>query len=649
MLTQKSQVKIMDFGLAKFAGKTKLTKTDMTLGTVAYMSPEQAQGSKVDCRSDIFSLGVVLYEMLTGQTPFKGDYELAVVYSILHEAPEPITGLRTGVPMELERIVDKTMTKSPDERYQHVDELIVDLGRLKKELKSEVIRPEVPRKHFKSYVVPGILLFVAIFMVAGYFFFDQILQKRKPETETIDATKWKNSIAVLPFVDLSAQKDQEYFCDGMTDDIIMKVSQVKGLKVSSMTSVMSYKNTDKDIRKIGQELGVSTILEGSISKDKDDIRVRTRLIKVENDFNIWSDYYDRKLESVFAIQDEISLAIVEKLRVEILGEERTRLVKRYTEDLEAYNFYLKGRYFYNKRTEKGLKSSVESFKRAIEIDPEFALAYAGLADTYLTFGLYEFLPMKEAYKRANKEALKALEMDDTVGELHASIGNIKAWYEFDWEGAEWEYKRALELNPSDGEAHHMYAHLLEGLGRFNESFGVMRRALELEPLSINLNMCRGHILFMARKYDEAIVQIKKTTEMDPSFPLLYYWLGRAYLEKGMLEQAVEMFEKATTFPMIRTMATGALGYAYAISGEKDKAQKRLDQLNTLSKEKYVDPYYISLIYLGLGEKDRVFEFSEKAYEGRSMYISSLKVDPFYDDLRSDPRFVELLMKMRLDN
>jgi serine/threonine protein kinase len=600
------RVRICDFGLVKLKTDITLTQTGSTLGTLAYMSPEQAQGKEIDQRSDIFSLGVILYEMIASRLPFQGDHEAAVIHSILNDMPEPLARYKSNLPEGLQRIVDKAMEKNREMRYQHAEDLRVDLRKLKMELETGV-------------------------------------------TQTLEAsTKLTSSIAVLPFADLSANKDQQYFCDGMAEEIINALTHVEGLRVVARTSAFSFRGKEVDIREIGKKLNVRALLEGSVRKAGNRLRISAQLINVADGYHLWSEKYDRDMENVFAIQDEISLAIVDKLKIKLLGEEKAKILRRYTDNLEAYNLYLKGRFYWNTRTEGGLKISLDYFQKAIEKDPEFAVAYSGLADSYSTLGFYDFLPKKDAFTKARSEALKALEIDEGVGEAHVSLAGIKAWYDWDWAGAEREFKRALELGPSNVEAHHMYAHLLEGIARFNEAFTEMRRALELEPLSINLNSCMGQILFIARRYDEAMHELQKTIEMDPSFSLPYYWLGRVYLEKAMHEEAIEQLEKGTTSAGIRTMMMGALGYAYAVTGRTTDAQNIVDQLKSLSKKRYVDPYFEALVYVGLGKKERAFELLEKAYEGRSAYISLLKVDPLFDNLHSDQRYISLLKKMGLE-
>lgn len=606
LMGKDGRVRICDFGLAKAKRDVTLTQAGSTLGTIAYMSPEQAQGKEADHRSDIFSFGVVLYEMITGQLPFKGEHDAAVINSIVNETPEPLARYKSDVQHGLQRIVEKAMEKDRELRYQHADDLGADMRKLKTELETGVTKTRE------------------------------------------SATKPTPSIAVLPFTNLSADKEQEYFCDGMAEEIINALTHVESLRVVARTSAFSFRGKEVDIREIGRKLNVGTLLEGSVQKAGNRLRISAQLINVADGYHLWSEKYDRNMEDVFAIQDEISLAIVDKLKVKLLGAEKAKLIKRYTGDPEAYNFYLKGRYFYNKRTEEDMKRSIEYFERALEKDPKFALPYAGLAETYATFGFYHWWPYEEARSKAKEFALKGLEVDDSVGETHGAYANYILWYEWQWAEAEKEYKKAIQLSPSDVEARHMYAHLLESSGRFDEAIAEMGKALELEPLSTNLNHCMAQIHFFAGNYDEAIDLLQKTIEMDPGFPLQYFWLGRVYLQKGELQKALEMFERGADFPTIGTMVLGGLGLAYAVAGRRDEAQGMLEQINNLSKERYVEPYYIAYIYMGLGNTEKVFDLFEQGFEEGDMHLFYLPIDPIFDELHEDPRFKALMKKMGLE-
>jgi TolB-like protein len=382
IITNRGEVKIVDFGLAKLAGRTMLTKEGTTLGTVAYMSPEQAQSAQVNHRTDVWALGAVLYEMSTGEIPFKGDYDQAVVYSILNKEPEPMANLRSEVPTDLQQVVQKAMQKEPRERYQQVDELVTELESTKKKLESKKVE------------------------AIG-------------EKETSSP-----SIAVLPFVDMSPQKDQEYFCDGIAEELINALTNIQELRVVARTSAFLFKGEKLDVREIGKKLNVQTVLEGSVRKAANRLRITAQLVNVPDGYHLWSQKYDRDMEDIFAIQDEISLAIVDKLKIKLLGDEKKALVKRHTDNLEAYNLYLKGRYFWNKMNPGGFEKAIENFEQAIEKDPNYALAYTGLADSYMWSSFWGNLPPRQTYPKAREAVKKAIEIDDTLGEAHASLASI---------------------------------------------------------------------------------------------------------------------------------------------------------------------------------------------------------------------------------
>jgi len=612
LIDKDDRVRILDFGLAKLKRDAMLTQIGTTLGTVAYMSPEQTRGEEVDHRTDIWALGVVLYEMLAGQMPFKGEHEQAVIYSILNVDPQPMLDLRTGLPRELGQIVYRALAKDPGERYQLMNNLLVDLRQLKNELESGITKT--------------------------------MLTKEKPSP----------SIAVLPFNNLSADKEQEYFCDGMAEEIINALTHLEGLRVVARTSAFSFRGKEIDIREIGRKLNVRTVLEGSVQKAGNRIRITAQLVNVADGYHLWSERYDRDIgelccpEDIFAIQDEISLAIVDKLKVKLLGGEKAKLVKRHTEDLGAYNFYLKGRYFWNRRYEGGLQKGIECFQQAIEKDPLYALAYAGTADCYVLLGHYGWLPPKEAYPRARAAAEKALEIDDTLAEAHASMGWIRTFHDWDWAAAENEFRRALDLNPNYATGHEWYAVHLGNIGRLDEAIAEVKRALELDPLSLIINAIEGLAYTWSRQYDKAIDKCRKTLEMDPNFLLAYLFQAWAYAAKGMWEETITSAQKAVTLSGEGPFALWTLGIAYAMSGQENQALKMLDRLDELSKQRYVSPYCKAMIYVGLGDMDQAFDYLEKAYLERESFMATINTLPFFDNVRSDPRFKALLKKIGLE-
>jgi len=636
LITEDGQVKIVDFGLAKLAGRTMLTKEGTTLGTVAYMSPEQTQGTEIDHRTDVWALGAVLYEMITGQIPFKGDYEQAVMYSIMNEELEPMTSLRTGVPMELERIVTKALAKSPDERYQHIDEMLVDLKAGRKHLQvGKTKEPPIQTETSKInpvYLYSGLVVLIALLALIGIYFLPR-------QGETID------SIAVLPLNNLSGDKEQEYFVDGMTEALITQLSKIRSLRVISRTSVMRYKDTNQSLPEIADDLNVDAVVEGSVLKVGNRVLITVKLIEAKADRHLWAQTYDRNLDDILAIYSEVAKKIAEEVKITLTPHEQALLTNTRKVNREAYLLYLKGRYYWFKRSEEGIRKGSEYFQQAIDIDPNFALAYTGVADSWIARGWYSILPPREAYPRTRSAAMKAIEIDDRLAEAHSTLAMVNFEFLKDWAASEREFKRAIELNPNYPIAHHWYGGYLSAMERHDEALAQAKEALELDPLSLIINTWVGLRYYFARQYDKAIEQFKKTIDLDPNFVPVHWHLGWAYEQKAMYSDAITEFQIAVSLSKGHSMYLASLAHANAVAGKSGEARKLLNELNELKNQMYVPAFHVAAIYIGLGEKDRSFEWLEKAYEEGSPWISYLKVEPMLDSLRDDPRFNALLKKV----
>jgi serine/threonine-protein kinase len=652
MITQRGGVKVLDFGLAKVArpAEQALPSSDvatqvktapgMVMGTVQYMSPEQALGREVDHRTDIFSVSVTLYQMATGKLPFSGATFTEVIDRIAHVQPEAIARFNYNVPAELERIIRKGLEKDRDRRYQSARELQVDLKNLKRDSDSSAVTVEKAAPQQRAQIsrltfVASALVVLALVGVGLYFL------SRRDNAAAID------SIAVLPLVNASADPNTEYLSDGITESLINSLSQLPKLRVIARTTMFRYKGREVDPQKVGRELGVKAVLTGKVLQRGDSLIIQADLVDVADGSQLWGEQYNRKFSDILAVQGEIAKQISQKLRMRLTGKEQQRVTKSYTENTAAYQLYLKGRYFWSKRTEEGLNKATEHIQQAIDIDPNYALAYVGLADCYNLLGFYSVLEPKEEFPRAKAAATKALEIDDTLAEAHASLGYVKLFYDWDLTSAESELKQAIELNPNYATAHHWYGVYLQLVGRFDQALVEMRRALELDPLSPSINANVGWPLYYARQYDQAIEQFQKAVERDQSSPLPHHWLAMVYGQKGMYEEAITEYQKALELSGSRSRIVAELGYIYAVSGRRSEAQKALKELKELSKRRHVSSFYMALISMGLGEKDQAFASFETAYEERSPRLIDLKVDPIFDPLRSDPRFAVLIRKMGL--
>ena len=454
-------------------------------------------------------------------------------------------------------------------------------------------------------------------------------------------------IAVLPLSNISPNPSDEYFADGMTDELIATLSKLSGLGVIARTSILRYKGLTKTVAEIGKELDVATVLEGSVRIAGKKIRITAQLIDTTTEEHVWSEVYDRELEDIFAIQSDIARRIAQALQVKILKEEGTRIETKATEKPEAYKLYLKGRLLLNARTEKSLQQAVETFEQALEKDPNYELAYTGLADAHAVLALLEFVPPKQAFPRAKAAAEKALELDKDLAEAHTSLGVVKFQYDWDPDGAEKEFKKAIELSPNHAPAHQFYADCLKASGRFDEALAQMKQASRLDPMSLSINTGIGHVLYLSRNYDRAIEQYRETVKLDPNFLQARLWFGRPFLQKGMYKEALAELTEAAKLSGNSTVSLATLGQAYAAAGDRKQAQKILDRLKDRSKKQYVPSYWIALLYVSLADKRQAFEWLDRAFEERSSWLAWIKVEPRFDPIRSDPRFATLLQRMGL--
>ncbi len=644
-VTRDGRLKILDFGLAKLTrletGRVPLTEVPtltagtepgVVLGTVGYMSPEQVRGHAADHRSDIFAFGSILYEMLTGRRAFRGDSAIETMNAILKDEPPEISASRLGLSPALDRVVRRCLEKSPVERFQSASDLAFALKDVSVSGAVETSPPVAVRRWrhtlWAAACIAAVLLGVSLYR-----------KGRGP----ID------SLAVLPFVNASADPETEYLSDGITESLINSLSQLPNLRVISRASVFRYRGKDQDPSAVARELGVRAVVTGRVTQRGDMLSIGTELVDMRDNRQLWGEQYKRKFADVLAIQEEIAKQISENLRLRLTGEEQARLGKRATANPEAYQAYLRGFHHARKLTREDVRKGMEYFRRALALDPNYAPAYAGLAYGYI-LGLADwYVPAKEAFPQGKEAARKAVELDPSLAEAHTFLAVAELLYDYDWAGAEHEFHRAIEVNPKDAAAHYWYGSYLGALGRFEAGMREIKRALELDPLSPETNHLLGMHFYYWRRYDEAIEQLRRTLELDSN----YFWaemvLGQAHQQKGQFQEAAAAFERARRVtgeagePPPEILA--GLIRSYALAGNRVAAMKVFEELKRLINVRYVSRHDLAIVYLALGEKQQALDWLEKAYEDRNWYMPWLKVDPRFDPLRSDPRFRELLRRI----
>jgi TolB-like protein/Tfp pilus assembly protein PilF/predicted Ser/Thr protein kinase len=652
LITPEGQVKVLDFGLAKrqvaneadvqTRSGASLTPAGAVVGTLHYIAPEVFRGEPADARSDIWALGVVLYEMAAGKRPFEAHTAYELGSAILREPPAP---LATAPPPALCAMIERCLAKEPGQRYQHASEVRAALEAIGTNTASISLPPTAPvptglaarALSRRSLLMFGAVVGASLLVLVGL----KLAQKGRG-----GGSGKIQSLAVLPLENLSGDAKQDYFADGMTDALITELSQVRALRVISRTSVMQYKGVRKPIPQIARELHVDAVVEGSVVRSGDRVRISAELIQAANEQNLWAQKYERDFSDVLALQSDVASAIVGEIQIKLTQQEQTRLVTTRPVVPAAYDAYLQGRDYASKRTGDALSQSLRYFQQAIKLDPTYAPAYAGLADTYALLSDYGSGSPTELLPKAEEAANKAVQLDDNLAEAHASLGHSR-YSHLEWAGVASEYQRAIELNPGYAPAHHWYAIFLAETGREEEGLAEIALAEELDPRSQIISANVAWCYYLAGRYDQAIEQARKTIELNPSFPGGHEYLAQAYLEKGMYQETFEEFQKALSLSRGETPYQAELANAYAAAGRKQDARRMLQALLELSRHQYVSPYSLAFVYAGLGDKDQVFDWLNKAYEERSVHLMSIQVHPRFASLRSDPRFEALVRRIGL--
>jgi eukaryotic-like serine/threonine-protein kinase len=658
-VTRRGRIKILDFGLAKsmrpegfasqiathptqslsYLAEEHLTSPGTALGTVAYMSPEQVRAEELDGRTDLFSFGIVLYEMVTGRLPFQGASSGVLTEAILNRNPVAPVHLNPTVPPALQEVIRRALEKDRNLRYQNAADLGVELQRLRRDSHSGWRTGE---EGTEPLVAP----------ITGHL---SSSGKRRAHTSSLQSvavrpprvSKIIQSLAVLPFENASGEREDEYLSDGITGSLINTLATVPKLRVMAQSTVFRYKGRVIDPQTIGRELNVRAVLTGRIMHLGGSLRIGAELVDVATGSQLWGAQYNRKPDDIFVVQDEISNEISGKLRLQLTRAEKKRLTKHHTENAEAYRLYLRGRHHWNMWTEEGFYNAIAYFQQAVEKDPSYALAYAGLADSYILLGWNSYLPPKEVFPNGKAAATTALQLDPDLPEAHASLAALLWLHDWRWDEAQIEFQRSLELDPTYPTANHWYAEYLMTMGKHAEVMAKMKKGHELDPLSLIINVAVGWALYNARQYDEAIEQLRRTVELDPNYPVTYWILGLLLRMTGCYELAMSEGEKGVNLSGGSPLMRAALAHTFSAAGRTTEAVQTLDELTELATHRYVASYFFAGIHVGLGENDRALEYLEKSYEEHSHWLIYLHIDPSMDGLRGNPRFQNLLHRVGL--
>jgi TolB-like protein len=657
-LTRSGLLKILDFGLAKLtqsepSGKpaseeetlSAVTGAGEVMGTVGYMSPEQVRGQAVDARSDLFSIGCVLYEMLAGRRPFSGSSSVETLSAILRDEPRPLSA--EALPSPLERVVRRCLKKSPEERFQSARDLAFALRESSAAVSSATATSATTAPAARPPAVwrPPLLAIaggVLVLALAGALALDAFGVRQWLLGSRAAGVR---SLAVLPLQNLSGDAGQDYFADGMTEALTARLAQIRALKVIARTSASQYKDSKKPVREIARELQVDAVVEGSFARSGDRVRITAELIRGTTETHVWARTFERELGDVLALQGEVAGAIAGQIEAELTVDERSRLAEKRPVAPRAYEAYLRGRFLLDEGSEKSLSEALKQFSKALELQGDYAAPHAGLASYYAILPFYSSLSPAEVFPKARAAAEKAVALDPGLAEAHASLAYVRAYYEWDWQAADREFQKALELRPSFADAHFSYSRFLAASGRMPEAIAELHRAEELDPRELSLKANTALLFYFQGQYDDALRALVEISRADPSLSVAHWGMGLAYEQKGAGAEALAALEEAARLSKSLNIQA-SLAHAQALFGQQDQARHVLSQLEQKARSSYVPAYHFVLVYAGLGERDRAFEWLERAYQERSTVLAYLRLDPRLSPLRSDPRYADLVKRLQ---